>query len=86
MIPATKKGEQAGFGPPPMLPPRIRGVSCTITSKHGAIRENWQFLRLAGTDLTYDQKRLYIDNVPEILATFAASVQLATPVSMDSVA
>jgi hypothetical protein len=48
--------------------------------------ENWQFLRLAGTELTYDQKRLYIDNVPEILAAFAASIQQATPASMDSVA
>jgi hypothetical protein len=48
--------------------------------------ENWQFMRLAGTDLTYDQRRLYIDNVPEILAAFAASIQQATPASMDSVA
>jgi hypothetical protein len=48
--------------------------------------ETWQFLRLAGSDLTYDQPRLYIDNVPEILAAFAASVQQATPASMDSVA
>lgn len=48
--------------------------------------ETWQFMRLAGTDLTYDQKRLYINDVGDILAAFAASVQQATPASMDSVA
>jgi hypothetical protein len=48
--------------------------------------ETWQFLRLAGTDLTYDQPRLYIDNVGQILAAFAASIQQATPASMGSVA
>jgi hypothetical protein len=48
--------------------------------------ENWQFLRLAGTDLTYDQKRLYINDVGDILAAFATSVQQATPASMESVA
>ena len=48
--------------------------------------ETWQFMRLAGTDLTYDQKRLYINDVGDILAAFAVSVQQATPASMDSVA
>jgi hypothetical protein len=48
--------------------------------------ETWQFLRLAGTDLTYDQPRIYIDKVGEILAAFAASIQQATPASMGSVA
>jgi hypothetical protein len=32
--------------------------------------EGWQFLRLAGTAVTIDQRRLYIDNVGAILAAF----------------
>jgi hypothetical protein len=48
--------------------------------------ENWQFMRLAGTDLMYDQRRLYINDVGDILAAFAASIQQATPASMESVA
>jgi hypothetical protein len=48
--------------------------------------ETWQFLRLAGTDLTYDQPRLYINDVGDILAAFAVSIQQATPASMESVA
>jgi hypothetical protein len=39
--------------------------------------ENWQFLRLAGTDVTIGQGRLYIDNVGGILAALRACVQHA---------
>jgi hypothetical protein len=37
--------------------------------------EDWQFLRLVGTALTLDQRRLYIDNVGGILAALQACVQ-----------
>jgi hypothetical protein len=39
--------------------------------------EDWQFLRLAGTAVTIDQGRLYIDNVGGILAALQAAVQPA---------
>jgi len=39
--------------------------------------EDWQFLRLAGTAVTIDQRRLYIDNVGAILAALQASVPTA---------
>jgi hypothetical protein len=39
--------------------------------------EDWQFLRLAGTAVTIDQGRLYIDNVGGILAALQASLQQA---------
>jgi hypothetical protein len=41
--------------------------------------EDWQFLRLAGTAVTIDQGRLYIDNVGGILAAFQACLQQAGP-------
>lgn len=39
--------------------------------------ESWQFLRLAGTAVTLDQGRFYIDNLGGILAAFQASLQQA---------
>ena len=39
--------------------------------------EDWQFLRLAGTAVTIDQGRLYIDNVGGILAALQAALQQA---------
>lgn len=39
--------------------------------------EGWQFLRLAGTAVTIDQGRLYIDNVGGILAALQAAIQQA---------
>ena len=39
--------------------------------------EDWQFLRLVGTLVTIDQKRLYIDNVGGILAALQASIEHA---------
>lgn len=37
--------------------------------------EDWQFLRLAGTTVTIDQGRFYIDNVGGILAALRTSIQ-----------
>jgi hypothetical protein len=48
--------------------------------------ETWQFLCLTGTNLTYDQPRLNINDVGDILAAFAVCVQQATPANMESVA
>jgi len=44
---------------------------------HGCVTtgETWQLLRLAGTAVTIDQHRLYIDNVGGILAALQAAVQ-----------
>lgn len=39
--------------------------------------EDWQFLRLAGTTVTIDQGRFYIDNVGGILAALRTSIQQA---------
>jgi len=39
--------------------------------------DDWQFLRLAGTALTLDQNRYYIDNVGGILAALHATVTQA---------
>ena len=39
--------------------------------------EDWQFLRLAGTAVTIDQGRFYIDNVGGILAALQAALQQA---------
>jgi hypothetical protein len=46
---------------------------------HGCVTtgEDWQFLRLAGTDVTLDQGRIYIDNVGGILAALMATVEPA---------
>ena len=34
--------------------------------------EDWQFLRLSGSEVIIDSKRLFIDNVGSILATLAS--------------
>jgi hypothetical protein len=39
--------------------------------------EDWQFLRLTGSAVTFDPTRLYIDNVGMILATFHRAVPAA---------
>ncbi len=39
--------------------------------------EDWQFLRLTGTEVTIDQGRFYINNVGDILAALQATLQQA---------
>jgi hypothetical protein len=46
--------------------------------------ENWQFLSLAGTTVTLDQSRFYIDNVGLILAALQATIQQAIAESSNS--
>jgi hypothetical protein len=50
-----------------------------LAAVHGCVTtgEDWQFLRLAGSDVTLDQGRFYIDNVGGILAALMASVEPA---------
>ena len=57
MVAARAYNEQEG-----VVLPALYG--CVTTG------EAWQFLRLAGNDVTIDRGRLYIDNVGAILATF----------------
>jgi hypothetical protein len=40
----------------------------------GSEVSDWQFLCLAGTDLTLDQIRLYLDNVGGFLAALQAAI------------
>jgi hypothetical protein len=50
----------------------------TLPAVYGCVTtgENWQFLQLAGMDVTIDQKRYYIDNVGGILAALQAAISL----------
>ncbi len=64
MVAAQLYNERAGQAPPAVY-------GCVTTG------EDWQFLRLAGTAVTIDQRRLYIDNVGAILAALQASVPAA---------
>jgi hypothetical protein len=64
MVAAQEFNERAGH-------PLAAVAGCVTTG------EAWQFLRLTGTAVTYDLKRLYIDNVGAILAAFLTAIQQA---------
>jgi hypothetical protein len=52
-----------------------------IAAVHGCVTtgEDWQFLRLAGAEVTLDQRRFYIDNLGGILAALQAAVRQPEP-------
>jgi hypothetical protein len=65
MVAVQLYNERSGHSPPAVY-------GCVTTG------EAYQFLRLAGEEVTIDTGRLYIDNVGGILAALYASVQQAT--------